>query len=96
MADILVESLLEFYSTEEIRTAWETTFAAHVAQIETDVVITSQNTVAGGASGQIVITPDRRLAFMKSCQMALAQTEDSNAPAPNGHHLNWNYRRIET
>jgi hypothetical protein len=96
VADILVESLLEFYTTQEIRTAWETTFAAHVAQLESDVVITSQSSVAGSAAGQIVVTPGMRLAFMNACKLALAQTEDSNAPSPNGHFLRWSNRRIET
>jgi hypothetical protein len=96
VADILVESLLEFYTTGEISTAWETVFNAHISQLENDVVITSQNTVAGGASGQIVVTPTMRLAFMTACKNALAQANESEAPPVAGHFLRWNYRRIET
>lgn len=93
--DILVESLIEFYTEAEIRAAWQAVLAAHVAQVQTDVVIVSQTTRAGGANGEIVVTPSMRISFMKACRDAIADY-DGSLTVPDGHTFNFFTRPLRT
>lgn len=75
----LVESLVEFYTVEQIRDFWKQTADAMMAR--TTVNLHFNNTAFEGQSGSAITlsTPQEQAAFIGACKQAIAQLEGSTA-----------------
>jgi hypothetical protein len=80
MDPILVTSLIEFLSAEEIRAAWKKVLQAHLSVSTNTVIITASQQDGEAASG-IEVRPEQRENFMMACREALTRLGDPGNPA---------------
>ncbi len=79
---VLVASLVEFYSAEEIRGFWQTVFQARMARVTKVVAITSHSADGATASGMVLNSPQEMDSFIAACRQAIANLGDDGTTLP--------------
>jgi hypothetical protein len=73
----IVASLVEFYSAEEIRAAWEKAFNALASRSKEVIHINSSTSVGRSTAGIALSTPQEMNDFIDSCRAALLQKQNN-------------------
>ena len=96
MADEIVEYLVTRYTVAEINSAYDRVFAAHLAGMTENVIITSSSFEGGSASGTINVSPTGRERFMLQCRSALSRLNSEASSTSTGIQIRYNQRYMPT
>lgn len=96
MADEIVEYLVANLSAQEIATARDAVFTAHLSGLQETVIITSSSFEGGSATGQLSVAPSMREQFLRQCRMALARLNGTSATMSAGLQVRFDQRATST
>lgn|GEM_PF-3700176 len=96
MADIVVESLIKFWSRAAIEAAWKAVLEAHVGNVQDAVIVTGTSFKGSSSTFTLTIQPQERVQFMTQCKAALNTIDGGSAMPAAGTKLDFSTRITST
>lgn len=96
MADIVVRSLMKFWSRASIEAAWKLVLEAHTANIQDAVIVTGTSFKGSSSTFTLTLQPQERERFMTQCEAALAELDGGSLLPAAGTKLDFSTRITST
>lgn len=96
MADIVVRSLIKFWSRPAIEAAWKTVIDAHISNIQDAVIVTGTSFDGSSSTFTVTLKPQERERFMTQCEAALNELDGGSAMPAAGTKLDFSTRITST